>query len=714
MRHFVFLMFVLAVANASRVQADVTLVLNAENQELGVTRPALPVVGDLAFLRRIYVDLIGRIPTQEEIDAFAKLPAETRRSDLIDQLLQHERFADRWTTFFADLLRLRSNADGGAAAIAFVHQAVDEGMPYDEMCRKFISANGKAGATPEVGFILGDNADPMALAGVTAQTFMGVRIACAQCHDHPFDKWTRKDFYGFAAYFGKTRRVETQFTNTVYTTDMRQSTVLWPPEGEAEDDQRKPMAPVFPVSLVQEDGPSRYLARLAELRNRQNEEQSTKTEVADDSLDDLLAGADAKVKSRTKGAALEGFDLEVANQAKKEVRKIDLQTSMSSISEIRANLAEQITSPQNRYFSRCLVNRLWAELVGRGFVEPIDDFSDQNLPSHPRTLDYLADEFVASGFDLRTVIRMITTSEPYQRAHAYGVEEDVQQELEAAFLATPSRRMLSETLFDSLVTAGHLFDIKHPAGENMKVAWVRTRIAKDPEDNVLQVETNNLAQAENKDEMPAKEMEKKPAERLGYNLENAIEIDFKKLLAKQNAPQEGAATVEKMAVMSKEEIEAMRMQEEMQQQRRYVEYIDRFVRREIDDNPQFNSTYRMASPAIPEHFVRVFGQTDRSELGITRDQSPTMRQALMIMNGRLTNEAARVGEYEPIYELIAGKKPQLDKAIQLAYREILTREPTPEEIADARSIIDEGDDPLQGMADLRWLLLNCNEFRFLP
>jgi hypothetical protein len=169
-----------------------------------------------------------------------------------------------------------------------------------------------------------------------------------------------------------------------------------------------------------------------------------------------------------------------------------------------------------------------------------------------------------------------------------------------------------------------------------------------------------------------------------------------------------------MAVMSKEEIEAMRMQEEMQQQRRYVEYIDRFVRREIDDNPQFNSTYRMASPAIPEHFVRVFGQTDRSELGIMRDQSPTMRQALMIMNGRLTNEAARVGEFEPIFELIAGKKPQLDQAIQLAYREILTREPSGEEIADARSIIGEGENPLEGMADLRWLLLNCNEFRFLP
>jgi len=714
MKPLALLLVMMTFTTAGSLQADVTQVLNSENKELGVTRSAMPVVEDLAFLRRIYVDLIGRIPTQAEIDAFAKMPGATRRADLIDQLLQHERFADRWTTFFADLLRLRSNADGGAAAIAFVHQAVAEGMPYDEMCRKFISANGKAGATPEVGFILGDNADPMALAGVTAQTFMGIRIACAQCHDHPFDKWTRKDFYGFAAYFGKTRRVETQFTNTIYTTDMAQSTVLWPPEGTEGDGPRKPMAPVFPVSLVKEDGPDGYLARFAAVRNKQNTEQAETATAGDDSLDDLLSDAEAKVKSRTNGSSLGGFDREVANEAKSQVRKIDLKTSMSSTSELRAILAEQITSPQNRYFSRCLVNRLWAELVGRGFVEPVDDLSDQNVPSHPQTLDYLADEFVASGFDLRAVIRMITTSEAYQRAHAYGVDEAVQEELEAAFLATPSRRMLSETLFDSVVTAGHLFDVKHPAGMNMKVAWVRARIAKDPEDNVRKIEPRALTQSGNKAEMPAKEMKANPDDGPSYNLENAIELDFNKLLAKKDGSDEEVAAVEKMNVMSKEEIEAMRMQEEMQQQRRYVEYIDRFLRQEIDDNPQFNSSFRMASPAIPEHFVRVFGQTDRIELGMTRDQSPTMRQALMIMNGRLTNEAARVGELEPIYELVAGKKPQLDEAVRLAYREILTREPTQDEIADARSIIGEEQNPLEGMADLRWLLLNCNEFRFLP
>jgi len=89
----------------------------------------------------------------------------------------------------------------------------------------------------------------MAMAGVTSQTFLGIRIACAQCHDHPFDVWKREDFYGLAAYFGRTRRYENQFTRTVYTTEMDQTTVLWPPEGVGKESDRKPMAPKFPFEI---------------------------------------------------------------------------------------------------------------------------------------------------------------------------------------------------------------------------------------------------------------------------------------------------------------------------------------------------------------------------------------------------------------------------------------------------------------------------------
>jgi hypothetical protein len=117
------------------------------------------------------------------------------------------------------------------------------------MVRRLIATNGKAGKTPEAGFILGDDADPLAMASITSQVFLGVRIGCAQCHDHPFDVWKRRDFYDMAAFFGKTRRYESQLTRVIYATEADQNTILWPPEGEAADSERKPVAAKFPFQI---------------------------------------------------------------------------------------------------------------------------------------------------------------------------------------------------------------------------------------------------------------------------------------------------------------------------------------------------------------------------------------------------------------------------------------------------------------------------------
>jgi hypothetical protein len=156
----------------------------------------------------------------------------------------------------------------------------------------------------------------------------------------------------------------------------------------------------------------------------------------------------------------------------------------------------------------------------------------------------------------------------------------------------------------------------------------------------------------------------------------------------------------------------MQMSQEMAMNRN--KYVERWVETTVDDNPKFSSAMRMASPADPSHFLRVFGQTSRDVLGEHREDSASMRQALMMLNGRLTHEAARVGDFEPIFKLIDGPKADLGKAIRLAYLEILTREPTKEETAEGREILAAAESPREGMADLRWVLFNCHEFRYLP
>jgi hypothetical protein len=466
------------------------------------------------------------------------------------------------------------------------------------------------------------------------------------------------------------------------------------------------MPATFPFAADKADRVSKPIARLRQLRNELVATAlKNKPDSSESDLDDLLDDAAEKADDRSKGRDADkvGF----VKDAQNAVRSINLKSAFYTQSDLRVRLAKLVTDPKNRYFSRSFVNRVWSELVGRGFVNPVDDFTESNLPSHPQTLDYLADEFVASGFQLKPLVRMIVTSQTYQRQHAVGVDDLTQMEMEKAFLATPMRRMVSEVLFDSIVVAGHLFDIKHEPGMNMKVVWRESRIAKEPKEK-NSLDTTKLTQGKTTRNMKA--MVKKATTSRGYDLEKSIELDFDALL---NAKKDDVK-VEKMRVMSKEEIEAMRMVQEAQQRRVFVEYIDQFTKTVSDDNPKFGTAMRMASPANPEHFLRVFGQTSRAQLGEKRDHSPTMRQALMMLNGRLAHEASRVGTMEPIHPLLVGKKANLTKAITLAYLEILTREPTAEEVADAKEIVQGSDSKLNGIADLRWILLNCNEFRFLP
>jgi hypothetical protein len=402
--------------------------------------------------------------------------------------------------------------------------------------------------------------------------------------------------------------------------------------------------------------------------------------------------------------------LDVTTENKNAIKKIDLEGDLYRASELRRKLGEFITDPRNRYFSRAMVNRVWAEMIGRGFVNPVDDFRDDNPPSHPKTLDYLADEFVASGYDFRFLVATIARTTAYQRGHLLGdVPTLERQAAEKAFMATAARRMNSETLFDSIVQAGHLFTPKHRPGENMVtvVSYVQVPVAvkEDP------TKPNPKPKLGGNDTaMPAMPAMSRTTVAGGYDLEKGIEVDFKDALKKKDSLE-----LDKMTAKSAEELEAEAMMKSGRMPAgTRVRYVTKEVRTMVDDNPKFTSAMRMASPAPVGHFLRVFGQTDRGALDERRDHSPSMRQALMMLNGKLTNEAARVGPLEPVYNLIAGPSADVDAAIKLVYREALTREPTAEELADAKTIIKEAAKPTDGLADLRWALFNSNEFRFIP
>ncbi len=715
-----------APASLKEAAAAVDTLIAKENGTLkGPKLKTAPVLDDLAFLRRATVDLIARIPTAEEIQQFESDPPATRREKLIDRLLEHKGFSGRWSVFFADMLRVRSNAEGGPELLAYVHQCLANKKPYDEMVRELLSTNGKPDQAPAVGFTLGDAANPMPLAGATSQIFLGVRLQCAECHDHPFDDWKQKEFYELAAFFGQTKRVETgKNIKKIYATETNESSVKWPPERE-QPPKREVVAPKFPFELLKFAATPHYIARFEQLRTPDAKVVAKAAQAKD--LDNLVDSVDVRkvLKLQTQDAAVLSEASDAAKQKRENERNI------YSNSALRLELARFITDPRNPYFSRAFVNRVWAELVGRGFVTPLDNFSAYNDIIHPQTLQYLAQEFIASGYDLRALVKLVMLTQTYQRTPLpAGANAEEVARAETHFTATRSRRMLSEVLLDSITTAGHLSAYKWPEGANRREVKRQVRVPLAPPTMIAEAKDETgpgkaqmMAGATMMGAMMSGAPQTAPA--APYDSEKGTTLDFDSLLS-QGSKKKGDEKNADLLNESKKDIEAKKKMEEDAEEAARLARIrllnsgnaERFrletITQTIDDNPKFDSTLRMASPAPPSHFLRVFGQPARDNLGEFRDELPSLRQELMMLNGKATHEAARVGPLEPVFKLVDGKAPKVDKAVELVYLESLTRRPSSQEMKEAKEIVASGSNAVEGISDLRWALLNSHEFRYLP
>ncbi|MCC6419843.1 MAG: DUF1553 domain-containing protein [Gemmataceae bacterium] len=289
--------------------------------------PAAPRCDDAAFVRRVYLDLLGTLPEPAEVAAFRKEPGADRRARLVDQLMKRPEFVDRWAYWWGDLLRVESKRLGRAGAAAFhawIREQVRGNTPLDRVARELVLATGDGYRNGAANF----SRVPRSAQGqaeYVSQVFLGVRLQCANCHNHPFDRWTQDDYHGLAAVFARVGR-------------------------------RREVA---------------LLARGEAIHPRTGK----------------------PARARTPGGDFLPPD-----------------------GEPRDRLARWLTGPQNPYFARAVVNRVWRELMGRGLVEPVDDHRTTNPPTHPELLDALARDFIDCGFDMRRLLRTITASEAYQRA----------------------------------------------------------------------------------------------------------------------------------------------------------------------------------------------------------------------------------------------------------------------------------------------------------
>jgi hypothetical protein len=331
---------------------------------------------DNDYVRRAYLDLLGILPSADEARNFVANPSADKRARLVEALLQRPEYADFWALKWSDLLRNEERTLDRKGVQNFHHwirQSIAGNKPLDQFVRELVSGRGSTYLNPAANYYRA-NRDAVTRGEATAQVFLGVRLMCAQCHNHPFDRWTQDDYYSWADVFA---RVDYKI--------------------------------------------------IENLRRDPNDSHEFIGEQI------VYEKSDGDVKDPRPGHTPKPRLLGASECVPDQQDRLDA-------------LASWITSPGNAFFARAQVNRIWFNLMGRGIVDPIDDFRPTNPASHPALLDALAKDFVAHNCDVRYMIRLIMAS----RAYAMSSEpNDTNADDEINYSHVIPRRLSAEQLLDA-------------------------------------------------------------------------------------------------------------------------------------------------------------------------------------------------------------------------------------------------------------------------
>ncbi len=339
----------------------------ANLKELGI--PPSPGCDDATFLRRVSLDIAGRVATDAERASFFANPAHDKREQVIDSLLRSSEYADffanKWTAMLKNRRDDASDITSNFAFHAWVRDSLLSNKRYDQMVRELLAATGTVIANPPVVWYKRVK-EPKQQVEDVAQLFLGVRMQCAQCHHHPFERWSQDDYYSFSAFFTQVGRKPTA---------TRGEDMIFHKRGMAVATNIKSGSVLKPAALG-------------------------------DAIPTIAADEDPRLK-----------------------------------------LADWMSSPSNPFFAKAVVNRYWKHFFRRGLVEPEDDIRDTNPPSNPELLAALEQHFLASGFDLKSLVRVITSSNAYQLSSVPNLYNIADQQNYSRYYP---RRLQAEVFLDAI------------------------------------------------------------------------------------------------------------------------------------------------------------------------------------------------------------------------------------------------------------------------
>ena len=652
---------------ANQIDALVSSKLEANGQ----SRNALS--SDEIFLRRAYLDIAGRIPTIEEAKTFLKSRDKNKREKLIDQLLDSYGYVSRQYNFMADLLRIQSRVGNtsGQPYIDFVKDSLEANKPYDQLVRQLLTAEG-ANMSKEngaVGYYLRDYNMPEDNMSNTIRIFLGTRLECAQCHDHPFDKWTQRQYFEMVAFTGGMN-----FRLTIPNSDNAGEIQKLRRDRTVDQQTRNVLRRLLEPMTYGISGTGTGLARLPEGFMGDDGDEfdivTAKTMFEGDEL--VSARAPSQSNSRR------------SSRGRRNPQQISGARSINS----RDAYADWLTDSSNPRFAKVFTNRLWKQAMGIGLVEPVDIFEDGTVASNPELLDFLAETFVDLNYDMKQMLRIIYNTRTYQ-ATAYS--KDVVKASEFYFNGPLVRRMTAEQIWDSMLTMTVPDVDQRQGGTSGRLArYLGSGDIYESYDKLQKMSADDLLEM---------------AESYGNGRsKGSMSMTDRRKMSQANSKMQQQR--KSMAT----EIRKARQKGDTKKVRQLMEQMNSMsdkLRRSQGGNGMYRAS-EIQSPAPAGHFLREFGQSDRETIQ-NANTEPSVTQALSLMNGYIETRIARNPNtilMQNIYEASA------DDRIDSVYLTMLSRKPT--RVEEAGWVKEsKGQSGPQVVSDLIWTLANSNEFIFI-
>jgi hypothetical protein len=373
-----------------------------------------PLASDEQFVRRVYLDIAGRIPTREEALAFINDSSESKRAKVIDQLLNSDGYRSHLFNYFADMMRV---ADVAVKARFYTYQdwlkgQIADNVPWDQMVYAMMTADGKLLENGATGYLLRDAGMRLDNLSLTLSTFLGANVSCAQCHDHPFADWTQKQFYEMAAFFGATETYGTKGA-----------------KGGNSQMMRKVLASLDNKKIQQQ---AKNVLRVNAMAVEDTGENDLK-------LPDDYKYEDGKPGDLVKPKLISWSD----------AKNVRVGAPAKTDDDLRTQFANWMTAPENPRFAMTIANRLWKRAFGVGVKEPVTDMDDPSASVNPALMQHLAAEMVRLKFDMKQFMRLLYNTQAYQReATSYELTDNAPY----LFPGPVLRRMTAEQAWDSCAT----------------------------------------------------------------------------------------------------------------------------------------------------------------------------------------------------------------------------------------------------------------------